>query len=325
VNGSNGRAGTSRYRDASPRKTEQTNQTHNFSGFNQSLEKIACNCAESWDRGSNFGYQPTSCFRIFEHETDNCAGDQQRGKDREEGLICKRVGVVASPLISVSGLHEPNLLYDGQIFGAVNHFAYGHAFTVPPRHKKRTNRTPTIDELMTSQLWRIRALDATDSIKDLTQMLHRAYAPLAQRGLRYLASHQDADTTRARIAKGDCFVAVAKGIVGTITVHPPASGLDHGNTPGTPGPATCLRQGVATFGQYGIDPNWKGQGIGRALHVHAELHARALGATHIACDTAEPAKDLIEMYERWGYRIVERISWQVTNYDSVVLLKELAA
>lgn len=173
--------------------------------------------------------------------------------------------------------------------------------------------------------WRIRPLETTDSLEELTDLLHRAYAPLAERGLRYLATHQDVSTTRERIGTGACFVAVADDgrLLGTIVVVPPARGLDHGNTSGAPGPATYREPGVAVFGQFGVAPDRKGHGLGRALLQHAESHARTLGATSIACDTAEPAAELVAMYRRWGYEIVERISWEVTNYDSVVLRKAL--
>lgn len=158
-------------------------------------------------------------------------------------------------------------------------------------------------------------------------MLHRAYAPLAERGFRYLATHQGPETTRKRAQKGDCFVAVDDEgrILGTIVVYPPASRLDHGNESGADGPAWYKRPGVATFGQYGVDPSTKGFGLGRELHRTAEAHARGLGAIELACDTAAPATELVAMYERWGYRIVGSFDWEVTNYQSVVMSKRLEA
>ena len=179
---------------------------------------------------------------------------------------------------------------------------------------------------MSQTEWRIRRLEPDDSFEELTALLHRAYASLAERGLRYLATHQSVETTRKRASQGDCFVAVAPDgtIIGTIVIYPPASDLDHGNTSGAKGPKSYAQPGVATFGQYGVEPSWKGRGLGRALHAHAELHARTLGATALACDTAEPATELIAMYQRWGYTVIERMRWEVTNYDSVVLSKPLA-
>jgi GNAT superfamily N-acetyltransferase len=180
---------------------------------------------------------------------------------------------------------------------------------------------------MSDAAWRVRVSEPGDSFEELTELLHRAYAPLAERGLRYLATHQDADTTRQRAAKGTCFVAVASDgtLIGTIVVYPPTAELDHGNLSGASGPEWYQRPGVASFGQYGVEPAWKGRGIGRALHIAAESHARSLGAIELACDTAEPATDLVEMYARWGYRQVATTQWEVTNYRSVVLSKTLVA
>lgn len=44
----------------------------------------------------------------------------------------------------------------------------------------------------------IRLLRESDSIPGITEMLHRAYAPLAEAGMRYLASHQDDTMTQER-------------------------------------------------------------------------------------------------------------------------------
>ncbi|MAE72356.1 MAG: hypothetical protein CME06_18040 [Gemmatimonadetes bacterium] len=54
---------------------------------------------------------------------------------------------------------------------------------------------------------KIRRLDPGDDLGELTRLLHRAYADLARQGLRYVATHQDLETTRNRVAEGDCFVA----------------------------------------------------------------------------------------------------------------------
>ena len=53
----------------------------------------------------------------------------------------------------------------------------------------------------------------------------------------------------------------------------------------------------------------------------AESRAREKGIAHLALDTAEPATDLIELYQSKGYRLVDRLQWPDTNYRSVVLSK----
>ena len=169
------------------------------------------------------------------------------------------------------------------------------------------NQSPTV---------RIRRLSADDSLEELTRLLRRAYAPLATLGFRFVATYQDEATTRQRVAEGECFVADVDGrIVGTILLRPP--------TPST----RCAyydRPGVASVHQFAVDPDLQGHGIGRKLLHAAESHARAIDATDLALDTAEGAHHLIAMYERWGYRVVDRTDWRPeVNYASVVMAKVL--
>jgi hypothetical protein len=65
--------------------------------------------------------------------------------------------------------------------------------------------------------------------------------------------------------------------------------------------------------------------VGRALHDHAVRFALAKGATALALDTAVPAEHLIRLYEKWGYNVVDRCSWESTNYESVIMKKSLSA
>jgi GNAT superfamily N-acetyltransferase len=161
----------------------------------------------------------------------------------------------------------------------------------------------------------IRVFADDHRVPELTALLHRAYAPLAARGLRFVATHQDDATTRRRIAAGECLVAERGGrLVGTITWYSGRNG------------SACRwyrRDDVAGFGQFGVEPDLKGQGIGRALLDEVERRAAAARFAEIACDTAAPAAELIAMYARHGYREVERVQWDETNYESVILSKTL--
>ena len=56
-----------------------------------------------------------------------------------------------------------------------------------------------------------------------------------------------------------------------------------------------------------------------------EEHARKRGVTELACDTSEQATHLIAWYTRLGYRFIEHVKWDVTNYRSVVMSKTLVA
>lgn len=163
----------------------------------------------------------------------------------------------------------------------------------------------------------VRHLRPDDSLEELTGLLHRAYRQLAEMGLKYLATHQDVETTRRRCSGGVCFVAEHEGrIIGTITYNPP------GSDKGSP----FMRQpGVGHVQQMGVEPELQGHGVATALMKHAEEYAREQGAVELSLDTAVPAAHLIAWYERLGYRFIEYVEWEVTNYRSVVMSKLLQA
>jgi GNAT superfamily N-acetyltransferase len=162
----------------------------------------------------------------------------------------------------------------------------------------------------------IRPFRDGDSVRDITTLLHDAYAPLLAQGLRYLATHQDEATTLRRLMKGFPFVAEQEGaIVGTITLYGPKKD------------SPCEwynRDGVFKFGQYAVRPDLQRRGIGLALLSRAEEEARARGGSEFALDTSEKAAHLIRWYDRLGFRFIQHVSWNDTNYRSVVLSKSLS-
>lgn len=162
-----------------------------------------------------------------------------------------------------------------------------------------------------------RLLRADDSIEELTELIHRAYASLAAMGLRYLGTWQPPETTRERSEGGECWVGERDGLlVATVTLYEPARA---GGAP------WYDRADVASFGQLAVEPALQRHGIGSALMDIVERRARECGAAEVACDTAEPATHLIRWYEARDYRIVDRVDWRPgTNYLSVVLSKRLA-
>ena len=163
----------------------------------------------------------------------------------------------------------------------------------------------------------IRPWRSTDSVDELTELLHRAYAGLAAMGLRYWATHQSAEVTLKRIQQGTCLVAEESGVIrGTIVLR---------NAAQTTGCPWYDRPDVASFGQFGVDPDLQKNGLGRRLLDQVEVLAAASGARELALDTAEPATHLVGWYTRLGYRFIEHAQWQHTNYRSVILSKTLAA
>jgi len=167
---------------------------------------------------------------------------------------------------------------------------------------------------------RIRPLEAGDSLAHLTGMLHRAYKQHADKGIRALAAFQPEEVTRNRIAGGECSLALYTGkIVGTILFRGPTP---PGRQTGTP---WFDRPDVATFSQFAVEPEYQGRGIGGELMRLVERRAGECGATELALSTPEPAAWLVQMYERHGYRIVERVDWTATNYTSVIMSKAVRA
>jgi len=162
----------------------------------------------------------------------------------------------------------------------------------------------------------IRPLLAGDSLDEITNLLHRAYAVLADIGLKFMATDQSVEVTRARVAQGECFVATSSGnvIVGTIVFR---------NGAQTKGCPWYDRPEVASFGQFAVEPGLQSNGLGRRLLAHVEERARASGSGEIALDTAEPARHLVDWYGRLGYRVIETAQWGHTNYRSVIMSKTL--
>ena len=160
-----------------------------------------------------------------------------------------------------------------------------------------------------------RRLREDDDLAALTDLLHRAYAPLAARGLRYVATHQDVETTRKRTSGGECWVRDDDGaLVATVTWYRPFAG------------SFCewyRRPEVAFFGQFAVDPSLQGAGVGGELLTLVERRAAEEGYAELACDTASPAEHLIAFYARRGFRFVGTTRWESVNYESVVLSKSL--
>lgn len=170
----------------------------------------------------------------------------------------------------------------------------------------------------------VRRLAPSDSIAELTTLLHRAYAKQVAMGLQPLAGRQSVDITEKRVFSGECYVAVdhvalgegkvKQKIVGTILFH---------EIEESQGPPWFAKPGVASFSQLAVDPDYQGCGIGRMLLDIVETRAREEGAKELGLSMAEPDRDLLEFYVRRGYRFVEHWKWPYTNYRSAILSKTL--
>lgn len=164
----------------------------------------------------------------------------------------------------------------------------------------------------------IRQFSNKDSISEITHLLHRAYKVLGDMGLKYLATHQSEEVTLNRIKEAYAtFIAIYNNrIVGTISLYGPKYN-DIGKW--------YSQSFVAKFGQFAVEPKLQKYGIGsKMLEIIEEKAKEIEGVTEIALDTAESAEHLIAYYSKKGYRDVELIKWDVTNYRSRVLSKKLS-
>ncbi len=163
----------------------------------------------------------------------------------------------------------------------------------------------------------IRRFTSSDSISELTNLIRRAYEPLAQMGLRYNGTWQDDNRTVERIAGHECFIAEADGkFIATICLQKAKPA----------GPCQWYqREDVASFLQFAVDPLFQGRGLGVELLDFIEQRAVEMGARELAYDTAEPAAHLIHYYRPRGYRFVQYHQWGDTNYRSVVMSKKIGA
>lgn len=163
----------------------------------------------------------------------------------------------------------------------------------------------------------IRRLQPGDSLDDLTGLVHRAFAPLGRLGLRCTGVDQTVDTTRRRVQRGDCFVALCgERLVGTVTLEAPDRGSD------------CpwyRRTDVASLHQLAVDPCRQGCGCGQALVRQAEQWARERGHAELALETPAAAQALRGFYAEQGFRIVGHWHKADKAYESVVLSKTLGA
>ena len=119
----------------------------------------------------------------------------------------------------------------------------------------------------------IKLIEPSDSIQELTDLLHRAYAALGAMGLNYTAVDQSPEVTAKRVASGACFIARLAGeIVGTVVVTAPDSNS----------PCEYFRNPrVAAAHQFAVSPDHQNLGIGASLIDQAQRWAQGEGFSEI--------------------------------------------
>src|SRR5947209_1194797 len=122
-------------------------------------------------------------------------------------------------------------------------------------------------------------------MEELTELLHRAYAPLAAMGYHFFASHQSTEITASRCAAGETFVAESFGrLVGCVTLRAPgatSTALRAFAKTEDGVPRCYLRDDVAVFGQFAVAPELQKTGLGGRLLDAVERRAKQMCANEI--------------------------------------------
>ena len=121
---------------------------------------------------------------------------------------------------------------------------------------------------------------ADSDVAALTELLLRAYRPLAEQGMHYVASYQTEDVTRRRLGRGLGYVALlGETLVGTVTLYPTTIFSEC---------AWYQQPEVWYFGQFAVDPPYQDRGVGGALMDFAEQAARGAGASRLSAGRDSP-------------------------------------
>jgi DNA-binding MarR family transcriptional regulator/RimJ/RimL family protein N-acetyltransferase len=92
-------------------------------------------------------------------------------------------------------------------------------------------------------------------------------------------------------------------------MSPPAGAFVVATSDGDPvacGGVQQIGPGIGEIKRMWVHPDWRGAGLGSRMLAHLEERARALGHREIRLDTNGTLVEAIAMYERAGYRAVER-------------------
>jgi len=81
--------------------------------------------------------------------------------------------------------------------------------------------------------------------------------------------------------------------------------------------------GTAELKRMYVDPAHRGQGIGFALVTHLTDHARSLGVTRLLLETGALLEPAVRLYERCGFREIDRYGEYAESQGSLCMGKDL--
>lgn len=150
----------------------------------------------------------------------------------------------------------------------------------------------------------------------ITNLLHAAHAEKTEKGRDFLATHQDAETTKKRVGNGICFLAyIGEKLVGTIALD--IRDVNEHNR------KWHNKKRYGLIFQLGVHPDFKGLGIGRKLMDKGADTARENEVDELIGDTSIKAKELLSWYKSLGYEFTGLLSHPTTDYYSIEFRKPL--
>ncbi len=158
----------------------------------------------------------------------------------------------------------------------------------------------------------IRRLCQNDSVIELTELLHRAFAKGTDQPFAYPAAIQDAHSTLEQIQDSTCWVAtVGSEIAGLAILNKPHSMSKKSSND---------RRFGAHLRQLAVNPLFQGKGLGSQLLQACERDAIDMNAQHLWGSSPVGSRQL-SLYRRHGYQLMQCLKWPNTNYTSVIFSK----
>lgn len=154
------------------------------------------------------------------------------------------------------------------------------------------------------------------TIEELTTFIHSCYSIRKEKNLNYLGVHQSVEQTKKRLEGAKCYVALLDDkLIGTSTfriIREKGGKWYEGNS-------RILSYQLATDSRYAM------LGLTDKFRKVREECAKNENIDVIIGDTAdnENTQKLLSYIQKCGYRLVDYVSWENTNYYSVVYCKNI--
>lgn len=165
---------------------------------------------------------------------------------------------------------------------------------------------------------KIEIIEKPDNItwEEVTNVIYDGYTKRLKENLFYAAVNQTKETTEQRALNGKCWLALKNNeIVGTITCNfytQPIYLTSKGKK------KWYIDDYYAHIQQFAVKEKYQGLGIGKKLRKTVEDYCKQKGIDSIIDDTSVEAKDLWKWYTKLKHEKVDYISWNNTNYYTVV-------